>query len=679
MENTPAPSLIRVLLIDDDEEDYLITRELLSEIETARFAVTWFANPDVALRELQDGALFDICLLDYRMGRRNGLDVLPEIVAACSAIPIILLTGQNDSHVDREAVRRGASDFLVKGEADAILLERSIRYAMRQKRTEEELRQQRTFVSAVLDTAGALVLVVDREGRIVRFNRACERLSGYSFAELEGENFDLLLPPEMKTSVMDTLARLVAGDFPYQRENDWLTRSGERRRIVFNNTCLTDRDGNVEYVVSSGIDVTDQRRAEAALAEARERELEVGASIQKTLLVRSAPTHIPGVTFGAFTRAAQRVGGDYLDFFVYDDRCVDVLVGDVMGKGVPAALLAAATKNHFQRAVRRLVHDLIPFGRLPEPQEIVEAVHRALTPELYRLCSFVTLSYTRFDLQRRQATFVDCGHPAPLHFDATGPFRKLGGENVPLGLCLEERYRQRTVPFGPDDLFFFYSDGLFETTDPEETPFGVERLIASVERLRHCAPAEIASSVCAEVEAFGVDGLIDDDRTCVVVKIARDPMPASRMVRHKEVPARLEYLDEARDFVEAALQEGTADGLTQDEIFRLVLASHEAITNILRHAYPPDDADVAPDSDRPSETIRIEVQCFTDRVILDLRDTGVAFYPPERIPPPILDGTREGGFGLFLIREAVDDMLYRRDDFGRNLLRLTKNYTHPSI
>jgi PAS domain S-box-containing protein len=137
------------------------------------------------------------------------------------------------------------------------------------KRIEEDLRWERNFVSAVLDTAGALVLVLDRGGRVVRFNEACRRSSGYTLEEARGRPFwELFLLPEEVEEVRAIFSSLKAGEFPNSHENHWLTKTGEQRVVSWSNTALTDDSGEVEYVIATGIDITERRLAEADLVQA---------------------------------------------------------------------------------------------------------------------------------------------------------------------------------------------------------------------------------------------------------------------------------------------------------------------------------------------------------------------------------------------------------------------------
>ncbi len=171
--------------------------------------------------------------------------------------------------------------MVVSGKDKVLVIVRDITV---RKAAEEALRRERNFVSAVLDTAGALVIVLDTRGRIIRFNRACEETSGYSSKEVEGKEFwDIFLLPNEKPRVEVVFDNLVAGHFPNYNENFWVTKDGGRRLIAWSNTVLVDNSGKVEYVVATGIDITERKEAEALLAN-RLRYEEGIAACSRTLL-----------------------------------------------------------------------------------------------------------------------------------------------------------------------------------------------------------------------------------------------------------------------------------------------------------------------------------------------------------------------------------------------------------
>jgi PAS domain S-box-containing protein len=140
------------------------------------------------------------------------------------------------------------------------------------KRIELELARERDFTSAILDTVGALVVVLDRNGRIVRFNRSCERVTGYSFEAVRGRAvWEVLILPEESAAVQEVFGSLIAGQFPNEHENYWIAKDGRRRLIAWSNTALVDSSGMVQHVIATGIDVTDRRWAEEELRRQAER------------------------------------------------------------------------------------------------------------------------------------------------------------------------------------------------------------------------------------------------------------------------------------------------------------------------------------------------------------------------------------------------------------------------
>jgi putative two-component system response regulator len=151
-----------LLLVEDDEEDYLLTKDLLSELDGVRHELHWVSDYRSALEAAQKDD-YDVCLVDYRLGGvETGLDLVRALVSTGYSAPIILLTGQGDRHVDVEAQRAGAADYLVKGEVSPALLERTIRFAIRTHAALQEL--QDSYRATVRALATALELRDDQTG-----------------------------------------------------------------------------------------------------------------------------------------------------------------------------------------------------------------------------------------------------------------------------------------------------------------------------------------------------------------------------------------------------------------------------------------------------------------------------------------------------------------------------------
>jgi len=144
--------------------------------------------------------------------------------------------------------------------------------ARQRSRAETALTVERNFMSAVLDTVGALVLVLDTAGRVVRFNRTCENISGYAFTELQGRPFwERLTPKEDLETTVAQFEKLRDGGYPAAYENRWMARDGSIKRIAWSATALLDGQNQVAFLIATGIDVSLQREAERTLLESEQR------------------------------------------------------------------------------------------------------------------------------------------------------------------------------------------------------------------------------------------------------------------------------------------------------------------------------------------------------------------------------------------------------------------------
>ena len=195
------------------------------------------------------------------------------------------------------------------------------------KQSEEALRKERDFTSAVLSTAGALVVVLDREGRIVRFNRACEELTGYSFDEVRGKSpWELFLIPDEVDQVKAHFAELRSGQSTKEHENYWVAKDGSRHLIMCSSRALLDHEGLVEYVIGTGIDITERKRAEEALRESEENlKAILDSSTSAVLLVDTAGSIL--ALNETITRSLGKHADELLGSCIYDALPADVAGG----------------------------------------------------------------------------------------------------------------------------------------------------------------------------------------------------------------------------------------------------------------------------------------------------------------------------------------------------------------
>jgi phosphoserine phosphatase RsbU/P len=397
------------------------------------------------------------------------------------------------------------------------------------------------------------------------------------------------------------------------------------------------------------------------LAHAHQREVEIGAKIQQTLLFGQLPHDVEGARAAALTIPSQHIDGDFYDFFRHGTHCFDLIVGDVMGKGVPAALLGAALKSSLPRALSRL---LISSARiaLPEPEEIVMLVQREVAKQFIDLGVFATLCYARLDLGQRRLTLVDCGHTKTIHFRLhTSNCEVLQGDNMPLGFSEQEIYQQVSFPITEGDVLVFYSDGLTEARNEEGEFFGVERLMEVVQTHHHLEPTQLIDTIRKVVLDFCGRATCTDDVTCVAVTIEGTGRESSLARAHFHTISEARQLPIIRAFVRTFCQGLAVRILDEESIDQVELAVTEAASNIMRHAYQGH-------SDQP---IRLIAEAYSDRIIIRLFHHGRVF-DPETVRPPAFDGSRDGGFGVYIITRSVDEVHYIRDEQQENCVCLMK-------
>ena len=140
----------KILLIEDDKDDYFLVKSWLSQVKHGQFDLTWIENYEAGLETVKNGS-FSVVLVDYLLGSHSGLELIQEAIVECQHIPFILLTGRGNYELDVTAMEAGASDYLTKSELNASMLERSIRYAIERKRSEQDLRKAYEKVSMLVD------------------------------------------------------------------------------------------------------------------------------------------------------------------------------------------------------------------------------------------------------------------------------------------------------------------------------------------------------------------------------------------------------------------------------------------------------------------------------------------------------------------------------------------------
>jgi two-component system, sporulation sensor kinase E len=250
----------RILIIDDDEDDFFITSEYIKEISDSRFTIDWCYNYKKAM-EFIIGKNYDIYFVDYRLGAKTGVDLLKEALQHNCEEPIILLTGKGNKAIDIEAMRLGATDYLVKSELNSEKLERCIRYAIERSVHLKALRNNEQKFRNIFERSKDAIFIADKNLYFRDFNEMSYLLFGYERDELQAMCLYDLIPEEIDSRY---IRNLLAGtgdltDF----EMELSMKSGERRNCILSLSTYKDHEEK-EYVQGIIHDITNMKKAEKA-------------------------------------------------------------------------------------------------------------------------------------------------------------------------------------------------------------------------------------------------------------------------------------------------------------------------------------------------------------------------------------------------------------------------------
>ncbi len=291
-----------IIIVDDDES---MCRSLTLIFEKKGYETETAGTGREAL-EKASKRFFNMALLDIKLPDMEGVELLSPLKEMHPDMLVIMVTAYASLETAMRALNEGAYAYITKPlnmdqvlatvretlEKQRLVMENRRLYQevqqelAQRKAAQEALEAEHRFISAVLDTVGALVVVLDRRGRIVRFNKACEQTTGYSFDEVKNKHlWDLFVIPDEIEPVKALFGQMRAGQFPNKFENYWLTRDGGRLLISWSNTALTDDEGVVKYVIATGVDITERKWAENALRESEEKFRKIISSARDAIIM----------------------------------------------------------------------------------------------------------------------------------------------------------------------------------------------------------------------------------------------------------------------------------------------------------------------------------------------------------------------------------------------------------
>jgi serine phosphatase RsbU (regulator of sigma subunit)/CheY-like chemotaxis protein len=425
-------------------DDNSMNRIMLSRyIAKLGYQTALAENGRQALEKLQ-GEPFDLVLLDVQMPEMDGYQVLEHLKAnpRLRDIPVIMISAVEELESVVKCIELGAQDYLPKPFNPVLLRARLIACLERKWWRDQEVAYLQ-HVSRVIDAAAAV----------------------------EANTFD----PESLEEVA--------------RRPDAL---GHLARVF-------------QHMVDE-IYAREQRLThEARVLERIEQEMRVARLIQQTLLPRELPS-LPNWRIVAHYQPAQAVGGDFYDFLPLSDGNLGFFIGDVSGKGVPAALVMATARSILRASAQSL----------NAPGQVLKTVNNLLYPDIPENM-FVTCLYAILDPKEGRLRYANAGHGLPYRRHAAS-VTELRATGMPLGLMPDMHYEEREAVLVPGDAVLFYSDGLVEAHDPQRMMFGLARLQRLIAVQPRSAAALIQCLLTELTHFTGAEWEQEDDITLVTLQ-----------------------------------------------------------------------------------------------------------------------------------------------------------------
>jgi diguanylate cyclase (GGDEF)-like protein/PAS domain S-box-containing protein len=254
---------VAVLLVEDDEDDYILARDLLSESTRTQFNLNWVSTYEEAVSHLRRDA-HDVYLIDYRLGDHDGLELLRKARELGCAKPMIVLTGMGTGDIDIEAMRAGAADYLVKGQLDTQVLERSIRYALEQNRTLRALRESEQRYALSARGANDGLWVWDLRGDEVYYSARWKAMLGYDEEEIgttPDEWFGRVHPDDLALLATEIEVHRQGMSESISNEHRMRRKNGSYRWMLARAVAERAPDGTALRLAGSQTDVTERRLA----------------------------------------------------------------------------------------------------------------------------------------------------------------------------------------------------------------------------------------------------------------------------------------------------------------------------------------------------------------------------------------------------------------------------------
>lgn len=459
---------LNILHLEDDPRDAELVRAFIlrGKID-CRIVVVATREDFLAALAQEDLTLI---LADFALPEFDGMSALALVRERYPDLPFIFVSGKLGEEAAIESLKSGATDYVLKSKLSRLVpaidraLSEAVERAERRKAEGElekaniEIRERAESYQSLFNSIRDVIVVADLNRTILHVNQpALSETFGYSLEEVVGNQVQVLYADEkgylLTGKLMYDLRRPTKGKI---LEINFRRKNGEVFIGELYAMKRLDSAGNPTGNIGIIRDISERKKAEEALRESEMRryqlqiELVYAAEIQAKLLPRTYP-RVAGFDIAAQCLPAKQVGGDFFDWQQVGEGIWSLTLGDVMGKGMAAAMLMATVRASLRSVTQH-----------HSPSEALRLAEQALQPDLDNSDSFVTLFHGQLNAKDRSLTFVDCGHGFAFHLRHDGAVIDLIPRGLPLGVPDNEIFEEGCICFEPGDALVLYSDGLID-------------------------------------------------------------------------------------------------------------------------------------------------------------------------------------------------------------------------
>jgi PAS domain S-box-containing protein len=437
---------IRILIVEDDEHDFLITCGYIKKIPGSKFIIDWCPTYEEALEKISQ-SLHDIYFVDYFLDYKTGLDLLEQAIKLGYEDPIILLTGMGNPELDLKAIRMGAIDFLVKSELNTEKLERCIRYSLERSQATQALKSNERKFRSIFEKSRDAIFLADKNLFFEDVNPATCELFEYTTEELQMISlYDLIADPELRILLKEQLEKTGNVD---DREVELLTRNRQRKNCILSISKEIRPNGRF-YIQGIIHDITHLRRMENASLQIKK--LQSTAGLAKILAheIRNPLTNINLATDQLNAEFKNGVATECLTIIGRNSKRIDALITELLDSSRPREILLE--KNSLQTILNKSLSNAI--DRISLKRIKLETIFPEEPAEI--LCDHekLNIAFLNIIINAIEAMPVDNGHLVISIVDESAHYKVLISDNGTgistenLTRIFEPHYSSKTTGFG---------------------------------------------------------------------------------------------------------------------------------------------------------------------------------------------------------------------------------------